>query len=88
MAGDFNKIGIRFNLKHIREKNEELWNRYKDRLIEGYPAIQELDHVYMNELIEHIDGRILLEFLRECMLKELREGIDSSHIPHVNFSIL
>ncbi len=77
MEEDFNKTGIGFNLKYIREKNEELWNRYKDRLIEGYPAIQELDHIYMNELIGHIDGRVLLEFLRECMPKELREEIDS-----------
>lgn len=72
---DWNKNGIAFNLKHIRENNKELWNKYQDELIAGFPQIQELDQVYMNELVNHVDGKVLLAFLRDCMSKELRDRL-------------
>jgi hypothetical protein len=78
MGEDFDKTGIGFNLKHIRENNKELWNKYKNELIAGFPAVQEMDVVYMNELIPHVDGKVLLAFLRECMPKSLRDEIDES----------
>ena len=76
MFEDINKTGIGFNLKHIRENHQELWNKYKDELITGFPQMQEMDHVFMNELIGHVDSKVLLSFLRDCMPKELRDEID------------
>ncbi|MEQ2464172.1 hypothetical protein WMO63_00645 [Niallia sp. CLA-SR-H024] len=61
---------IGFDIKHIREEYEELWN--KDDLVACFPLIQEMNHINPKELIPHLDGKVLLAFLRDCKPKELR----------------
>ncbi|MFB5281815.1 hypothetical protein [Peribacillus sp. Hz7] len=71
--GDLIKNGVSFNLKHIRENNEDIWNKYKDVFIEGFPAVEKMDEVYMNELSEYIDGKIVFAFLNDLLPKEFLE---------------
>ncbi|KZO01259.1 hypothetical protein [Pseudobacillus badius] len=77
MSKEWRKTGIGFNIKDIKESRPEVWNKYKNDLIKGYPQIDEMDVVFMNELVPHIDGRLLRQFLKDCLPEKSREEVES-----------
>lgn len=82
--GNFIKNGVIFNLKYIRENNEEIWNKYKDELIKGLPSIEDMEEVYMNELIQHIHGKVVFDFFNEMLPNQFLEEMARLKTNHHN----
>lgn len=73
------KTGISFNFKYMRENKKEIWDKYKDDLIEGFPAVKTMEIVYMNELVEYIDGKVLLTLLDDLLPNDYFEVKSNSN---------
>lgn len=67
---DFFKNGVIFNIKSIKENNPEIWDKYKVHF-KNIP-LEDEEEVYLNYLADKIDGKVLFNFLTECLPEELR----------------
>lgn len=75
MRESYKQNGVEFNLKEIREKHPDIWERYNDELSK-YPDIDNRERVFFNELTDYIDGRVVFKFLRELLPPELRKELE------------
>lgn len=67
---DFLKTGVSFNFKAIRKEEPEVWEKYKD-YFKDIP-IEDEEKVYMTFLSDKVDGKILFNFLTECLPEDIR----------------
>ncbi|WP_071395111.1 hypothetical protein [Bacillus tuaregi] len=70
---DYLKSGVIFNLKSIKEQEPDLWNKYKDYFEDV--EIENEEEVYLNYLADKIQGRVLFNFLTECLPEEMRRPL-------------
>ena len=68
------KTGVSFNFKYIKEQHPYLWDLYKEHF-EGID-IENEEKVYFNYLADKVEGRVLFNFLNDCLPEELRKNLE------------
>ncbi|MFD2214995.1 hypothetical protein [Metabacillus endolithicus] len=67
---DFLRNGVIFNIKAIKEQSPTVWNKYKDYFNDI--ELENEEEVYLNYLSDKMDGKVLFNFLTECLPSEMR----------------
>lgn len=73
---DYLKNGVIFNFKSIKAQHPALWDKYKEYFKDI--DIENEEEVYLNYLSDKIDGKVLFNFLTECLPEEI-SGMDRLH---------